>query len=88
MSQPQNQPQNTQGLNITAEQLQEMMTQVVTAAVAESKRLNPIEERKLQEQMEADKRRALLSVQLARDEAAAQNRKKHGCSHTADVKTG
>lgn len=79
---------STQTVNLTFEQLQELMSKVVASAVAESKKLNPIEERKLKEQLEADRRRALLAVQLAKDETSAMMRKKYGCSHMADLKTG
>lgn len=60
-------------------QLQDMLI----AVLRESKKLNPVEQRELDNQLAADKRRNQMQAQLGRIEAEAIKRKKDQCSHQA-----
>lgn len=49
---------------------------------------NALEQKKLDEEMEREKRRARLSVELARVEEEARWRRQNSCSHSCNEKTG
>lgn len=55
---------------------------IVSAAVAASHQLNPIEQRKYEQELEAQKRRDKAMVELAKAEEESARRKKFGCSHS------
>jgi hypothetical protein len=73
-----------QVLSITYEQLQELMR---TMAEASSK-LNPLEQRKLDEEMAKDRRRSMMMVELGKVEEETARNKKNSCSHMRDFRTG
>jgi len=67
----------SQVMSITPEQLQEILRTVV----AESKRLNPIEQKEFDEKMKAEKRRLEMVKTMGQIEEQAQRNKRNGCSH-------
>lgn len=71
-------------VNMTAEQLQEVLTKVLSTGIAEAKRMNPVEEDQYEKQMETKLRRELASIEHARVEEEAQKRKMLGCPHHVD----
>src|SRR6516225_8112842 len=71
-------------LNISPEQLQEILKTVLQQA----NQLNPIEQRKLDEELAREHRRNLLMVELGKQEELKELRKRNGCTHMRDPKTG
>ena len=55
---------------------------IVSAAVAASHQLNPIEQRKYEQELETQKRKDRAMVELAKAEEEAAKRKKYGCTHS------
>ena len=55
---------------------------IVSAAVAASHQLNPIEQRKYKQELEAQERKDRAMVELGKAEEQAMWNKKHGCSHS------
>jgi hypothetical protein len=68
-------------VEISQEALQELLKTVVAAAIAESKKLNPLDQKKYEEALAQEERRAKMIVQMGKIEEAAQIAKKNGCSH-------
>ena len=71
-------------MNISKEDLKELLMAVMTA----SKSMNPLEEKKYQEELEKDRRKALLVKQLGEDEERQIAMRRDGCSHCVDKETG
>lgn len=63
-------------------ELAELMERMVSAAVKASRAPNSKEAREIEEDVEREKRRTLLAVELAKAEQAIMERKKNGCSHS------
>jgi hypothetical protein len=63
--------------SITPEQLQELLK----TAIAEAVKLNPIEQRKLDEDLQRERKRNQMMIQLGKIEEEAARRKRDGCSH-------
>lgn len=62
---------------MTPAQIQELLRSVL----AESHRMNPIEQKKFDEEMQKESRRAKLMVSLGKAEEESQRRKRDNCSH-------
>lgn len=69
-------------MEISKEELQQLMSSVIGVALAESKKMNPLEQKAFDEQIEKDKRRRMMMVQLGKIEEEAARRKKYGCTHS------
>lgn len=68
-------------MEISKEDLQKLLREVVAGAVAEARRMNPLEQRKYDEDLKREQRRREMMVELGRIEDAARARRKYGCSH-------
>jgi hypothetical protein len=77
---------------MTPEQLQVLLSEAVksgvSAAMQQAATMNPLEQRKFEDEMAKDRRRALMLVELGKTEAENMARKKNGCSHMRNDKTG
>ena len=71
-------------LSLTKAELAEIIGSAVRAANAP----NALEQKRLDEELERERRRSLLSVELAKVEEEARWRKQHSCSHSCNEKTG
>jgi hypothetical protein len=69
-------------MEITKQELQEMMAKTVAAVVSEMKKPNAIEQKALDEAENASKRRQLLMKTLGKAEEESMRRKRYGCSHS------
>ena len=65
------------GIQITKEDLQKLLETVIAAAKAP----NAVEQRQMDKEEEAERRRLEMSLQMGKIEMEAQERKKSGCSH-------
>ena len=70
--------------SITASQLQNIIESAVKAASAP----NALEQKRLDEEMDRERRKARLAVELAKVEEEARWRKQNSCSHSCNDKTG
>lgn len=61
---------------------------LLRTAIAEAVKLNPIEQRKLDEELAREKRKSMMMVQLGKIEEEAARAKRENCSHMRDAKTG
>jgi len=68
---------------LSAAQLQQILEGALKAATAP----NALEQKRLDEEIERERRRSILSVQLAKIEEEARWRRQNSCSHSADSKT-
>lgn len=68
-------------ISITPEQLQELLRTAIQEAVGQATKLNPIEQRKLDEELAKDRRRNQMMIQLGKIEEEAARAKRDGCSH-------
>lgn len=68
-------------------ELQEMLEKVVKAASG-TPQMNPLEQRRFEEEDRKDKRRDLLAIELAKTEEATALRKRTWCTHSVDRQTG
>lgn len=73
-----------QSIELTPEKLQELML----AVIKQTQQLNPIEQKKLDEELRKEHRRSLLAVELGRAEDERIRRLRDGCSHMRDPRTG
>jgi len=73
-----------QGIYLTPEELQNLLK----TAVAEATKMNPIEQRKFDEEIARDRRRTQMVAQLGKIEEESSRRRREGCSHMRDAKTG
>ena len=69
-------------IKMTREALQELMGKVLQAGLGEMKKMNPLEEKKYNEELAKDKRRAQMVVALGRAEEEAMKQKRGRCSHS------
>jgi hypothetical protein len=58
------------------------LIEIVSAAVAAAHQLNPIEQRKYEQELQAQKRKDLAAVQLAKIEEENLRNRKNSCSHS------
>jgi len=65
----------------TYSQVQELIKTAVDAAIGAANRMNPIEQRKFDEELDREHRRNQMVAQLGRIEEEATNRKRNGCTH-------
>ena len=68
----------TESINMTKEQLQE----ILAAAISGAKQMNPLEQKKYNEELEKERRRARMMVTLGKAEEEARRNRELGCSHT------
>jgi hypothetical protein len=61
---------------------EEQLTRLLTAAVKAAQTPNVLELREIEKQVEADKRRSLMAVEMGRAEEENMRRRKDGCSHS------
>lgn len=73
-----------QMLSLTYEQLQELLKTVV----AEANKPNALEAKQLAQELEKDRRRQQLSVELGRAEEEARWRRQNSCTHCRHQTTG
>lgn len=73
-----------ESITLTKEGLQELLK----AVLSENNKLNPIEQKQLEEQMQKEHRRSMLVVELGKQEEEKERRQKLGCSHRRDPETG
>ena len=71
-------------LSLTASQLQSIIETAVRAASAP----NALEQKRLDEEIEHERRRALLAVELGRVEEESRWRRQNSCTHSKNEKTG
>lgn len=71
------QPNDVAVTGITPEQLQ----QILAAVIAETKKLNPMEQQQLDDMLKAQARKDKMMIALAKAEEQAQWTKRNGCSH-------
>jgi len=72
---------------VSAEQW-ELMQKLVVAAVTASKALNPIEQKKLREEMERERRQKKLGVMLGHAEEMQRWTHQNSCTHSRDKSSG
>ena len=73
---------NQQGITLTQEQFQSLIEAIG------SPKMNPLEQKKYDEEAKKEKRRAMLAIELGKTEAESRYRKQMGCSHSRDSRTG
>jgi hypothetical protein len=64
------------------EDLKDLITAATTAAVSAAMKPNVLEQREIEKQIEADKRRNMMVVELGKAEEEGMRRKKYGCTHS------
>jgi hypothetical protein len=69
-------------ITMSKEQFQELLTALANP------RMNPLEQKKYDEEAKRDKRRAALAIELGRSEAENRWRRQNSCSHSRDSRTG
>ena len=74
----------SQVTGFTYEQVQELLR----VAIAEASKLNPIEQKRLDEEIERDRRRKQLSIELGRVEEESRWRRQNSCTHSRHNTTG
>lgn len=67
-----------ESITLTKEQFQDLLTTL------QSKPMNPLEQKKFEEEMEREKRRNLMQTESARIEMEKQRSRKFGCTHSRD----
>lgn len=65
----------------TKQDVKDIVEAAVRAAISESKKLNPIEQKQLDDQLAAEERRKAMMKALGEAEEQTLRRKKYGCSH-------
>lgn len=65
----------------TYEQVQQLIKTAVETAITSAKALNPVEQKRFDEEMERDRRRTQMMIQLGKVEEEAAYRRKNGCTH-------
>jgi hypothetical protein len=68
-------------ISISPEQLQDLLKTAIAEAVGQATKLNPIEQRKLDEELQKDRRRNMMMIQLGKIEEESARQKRDGCSH-------
>lgn len=64
------------------------MTDLITKVIAATQKLNPLDERKYNEEINREKRRAMFAVELAKAEEQTRLNRINGCSHSRDSRLG
>ena len=75
-------------ISMSPEDLQNLLKTAIAEAVGQATKLNPIEQRKLDEDLQRERKRTQMMVQLGKIEEESARRKREGCSHMRDAKTG
>lgn len=79
-------------VEMSKEQLQELLSTAVRSGVSGAMehltRMNPIEQRKFDDETAKDRRRDMLGVELGKAEEESTRRKQNGCTHSVDRQTG
>jgi hypothetical protein len=79
-------------VEMSKEQLQELLSTAVRSGVSGAMehlaKMNPLEQRKFDEEAAKDRRRDMLGVELGRAEEENTRRKQNGCTHSVDRQTG
>jgi len=78
---PREEAEMSETISITPQQLQELLKTAISEAVSQATKLNPIEQRKLDEELQKDKRRNMMMIQLGKIEEESARQKRDGCSH-------
>jgi hypothetical protein len=60
----------------------EQVLEIVKTFAAESKKMNPIEQKKYDDEIKAEERRKMMMVELGKAEEQAMINRKNGCSHS------
>lgn len=76
------------GFFMTADDLQKLLSSAMAAAVSEARKMTPLESRKYNEEVEKERRRDRMGIELSKAEEINQRNKMYGCSHRCDPKTG
>lgn len=85
MAEPKGQEIKTpEAFTISKDALKELLLEVMTSA----RKMTPLEERKYQEEVETERRRNAMMVEMAKAEEEGLKRKRTGCSHKRDKSTG
>src|SRR5579859_6994782 len=67
--------------SFTYQQVQELIKAAVETAVLASNKMNPIEQRKFDQETEKEDRRNQMMIQLGKIEEESNRRRKDGCTH-------
>jgi hypothetical protein len=81
-------PKQGGGVYMSAEELQKLMASAMAAAVSEARKMTPMEERKYKQELERERRRDRMAIELAKTEEQRERNRRLGCSHRCDPKTG
>lgn len=65
----------------TYEQVQQLIKTAVETAIGAANRMNPIEQRKYDDEMDRERRRSEMMLQLGKIEEEAARRRREGCTH-------
>jgi len=76
-----NMPPSNNQISISPEDLQALLRTAISEAVMQATKLNPIEQRKLDDELAKDRRRNEMMRQLGKIEEETARRKRDGCSH-------
>lgn len=68
-------------ISISPEDLQALLRTAIAEAVGQATKLNPIEQRRLDEELQKDRRRNMMMIQLGKIEEESARQKRDGCSH-------
>ena len=71
-------------VELSPDQLQQLLTKAVAAGVAEATKMNPLEEKRYLEELEREERRNKLAVELGKAEEEALRKKRDACTHSRD----
>src|SRR5438552_1230445 len=71
-------------VELSPDQLQQLLVKAVAAGVAEATKMNPLEEKRYKEELEREERRNKLAVELGKAEEEALRKKRDACSHSRD----
>src|SRR5271165_5128849 len=69
-------------VNLSKQELQDMMASILQVALRENNKLNPLEQKKYDEEVAKEKRRSQMVVALGQAEEQAMKQKKGRCSHS------
>src|SRR5258708_22238305 len=68
-------------ISLTPEDLQNLLKTAISEAVAQATKLNPLEQRKLDEELAKDRRKNAMIKQLGEIEERSMREKRDRCSH-------
>lgn len=69
-------------ITMNEDQLASVFAKAVEAAVKAARAPNPLEQREIDKQIEADKRRSMMIVELGKAEEEVMRRKRDDCTHS------